>query len=412
MHTGPTRLPRDVRALILARTVNRLGAFSLAFLSLLLTRVLHAPLPTVGLILASFGLGTMVSRLVGGWLADLWGRRTTMVLGLVGCALAQLAIAASFSVATAAISVLTLGLAFEIYESPCQAFIADSVDDVGRAAAFGRLGASLSAAALAAGLIAIVVAPVSIRLLFVVDAASCLAAGLLVLRLLPADEPVVRVREQGPELVAPWRSPQLLLLFTANVVFAAAYLQVGLSLPLTLHHRGVAAYGYGVVLVTASVVVIVAQPLLRLRRSRRAGAPGSPHLAPIVMGDLLLAIGLAGYGLAHTLVGFLVATAVLGIGEILLAGHVLALVSAIAPMAHRGRYLAAFGLSWGVAATLGPIPSTVLLERAGDQALWFAVAGSCALVAAVHAIMLQGARRVHSSRRRDPKTLPGVGSRA
>jgi MFS family permease len=353
---------------------------------------MHAPLSSVGLILAAFGVASMVSRLLGGALADSWGRRTTMVLGLVACATAQLAVATSPSLTWTTISVVALGLAFEIYESPCQAFIADSVEGPARAAAFGLLGASLSAAALGAGLIATVLAPLSLRLLFVVDAATCLAAGIMVLRLLPGDVPAHQPDPALHDLPRPWRSRPLRFLFTANVVFAACYLQLGVSLPLTLQHRGVAASGYGVILVTSSVVVIAAQPLLHLRRRRGPAEAAAQHTAPVVVGCLLLAGGLAGYGEAQTLAGFVAATVVVGIGEVFLAGHLLAMVSAIAPVPQRGRYLAVFGLSWGVAATLGPVPATLVLEHLGDRILWNAAAGCCVAVALAHALVLRRVR--------------------
>lgn len=379
-----------------ARTVNRLGAFSLPFLSLELTREMHASLPTVGLVLAAFGVASMVSRLVGGWLADAWGRRTTMVTGLSACGLSQLAIASSLSLLAATISVIALGLAFEIYESPCQAWIADSVEPLGRAAAFGLLGASLSVAALGAGAIAVVLAPLSLRLLFVVDAATCLLTGAMVLRLLPRDVGAVRRRAETRHGPGPWRNPLLMFLLASNVVFAVCYLQVSLSLPLTLQHRGVAVSGYGVVLVASSLMVIAAQPVLRVRRRRNPFTDASirVHSVPIVTGYLLLAIGLAGYGEAGTLTGFLVATAVGGVGEVFVGGHVLALVSTLAPATQRGRYLAVFGLSWGVAATVGPVPATLLLDHGGYRMLWWVCAGGCAAVAAGHALALRQAEAV------------------
>ncbi len=77
-------LPRAVWALILARAVNRLGAFTLAFLGVILTVEVGAPVTTAGWLLALFGLATIPSRLVGGALADRVGRTTTICVGLVG----------------------------------------------------------------------------------------------------------------------------------------------------------------------------------------------------------------------------------------------------------------------------------------------------------------------------------------
>ncbi|NUS00480.1 MAG: MFS transporter, partial [Kribbellaceae bacterium] len=56
--------------------------------------------------------------------------------------------------------------------------------------------------------------------------------------------------------------------------------------------------------------------------------------------------------------------------------------SGLAPDNARGRYLAIFGLSWGIATTIAPITVTQLLETAGPTGLWLTSA-AVALVLAV-----------------------------
>src|SRR5215469_8069961 len=56
-------LPRQVRVLAAARAVNQLGAFSLAFLTVMMCRVLGASMATAGGVSALFGLATIPSRL-------------------------------------------------------------------------------------------------------------------------------------------------------------------------------------------------------------------------------------------------------------------------------------------------------------------------------------------------------------
>jgi len=83
------RLPRSVRLLVAARAVNQLGAFSLAFLTVLLSRGFGASLTVAGAVSAGFGLATIPSRLLGGRLADQIGRRRTILIGLGGYAVAH-----------------------------------------------------------------------------------------------------------------------------------------------------------------------------------------------------------------------------------------------------------------------------------------------------------------------------------
>src|SRR4249919_4175342 len=90
LDTSHARVPREARILIAARAVDRLGGFTMGFLPVLLVAAYDASLRTAGLVAAGFGLATIPSRLIGGRLADAIGGRTTIVLGLTGCAVAQL----------------------------------------------------------------------------------------------------------------------------------------------------------------------------------------------------------------------------------------------------------------------------------------------------------------------------------
>ena len=173
-------LPGRLWVLIAARCVNRLGGFSMAFLGVLLVRELGAGEGETALVLTCFGVATIPSRILGGHLADSWGHRSTMLLGLVGCAAAQLVIAASPTISGTLIGAVLLGLAYEIVEPPTQALVTDLVPERDRAFAYSALNASLAVAGILAGLLAAAVSGLGLRWLFVVDAATCLACASLV----------------------------------------------------------------------------------------------------------------------------------------------------------------------------------------------------------------------------------------
>lgn len=138
----------------MARAVNRLGAFSLSFLTVLITTRFGASTAVAGYIIAAFGLATILSRLAGGRLADRIGRRRTIVVGLTGCAVAQLGIASADGLVPVACCAVLMGLVFEIYEPPSQAMIADVVAPGEQVRAYGMLNAALALAGMGAGLLA------------------------------------------------------------------------------------------------------------------------------------------------------------------------------------------------------------------------------------------------------------------
>lgn len=394
------RLPRVVWLLVVGRAVNRLGAFTLPFLTVALTEELDASVTLAGALMAVFGGCTIASRLLGGRLADRFGRRATIALGLVLTAGAQLGLAAAPNLWSAAVAVTLLGLAFEIYEPPSQALVAEVVPPDVRPAAYGLLSAALAAAGVVAGLLAAAVGALDLRLLFVVDAVTCLACALLLWRALPDDArpsaPADVARRTDAPGLGPWRDPRLLVLLASGTAFAAVYLQVSATLGLTLEQRGIPAARVGLLLALSALTVVLGQPLLRWRRLSRL----DPWTA-MAAGYGLLGAGFLATAVAATLLQFAAATVAWSLGDLLLLGRAHALVAEIAPDHARARYFSVYGLSWGLAAVVGPFAGALLLAHRGPVGLWV----TCALLCAALAVAQPALRRslevtVDSPRRR------------
>jgi MFS family permease len=361
-------LPRVVWLLVVGRAVNRVGAFTLPFLAVALSAEFGATATTTGALLAVFGAFTLVSRLVGGWASDRLGPRGAIVFGLVSTAVAQLGVASAPSLWWAAVAIAGIGLAFEIYEPPCQALIGAVVPSAARPAAYGLLAAALAIAGIVGGVLGAVLGALDVRLLFVVDAATCLGCALLLALALPrgtGEEPDADHAGADTADVRPWRDRRLLGLLATGVVFAAVYWQVNATLGLTLDARGIPGTRVGVVLATSALTVVMAQPLLR----RGPVARLSPWHA-MAWGYVLLGSGFLANAIATTLPQFAAAAVVWSVGDVLLLGRAYALVADIAPRPALARYFAVYGLSWSVAAMVGPFAGTQLLEHAGPEGLW------------------------------------------
>ncbi|WP_404381848.1 MFS transporter [Knoellia locipacati] len=380
-------LPRTVWVLVAARAVNRLGAFTLPFLTVTLVHELEASVVQAGWVLAGFGLATIPSRLVGGRLADRWGARSTIALGLVATAMAQLAVAASHSLVHAVVAVIALGLVFEVYEPASQSLVADVTPPGQRPAAYGLLAAAMAAAGMGAGLLATLLASVDLRWLFVVDALTCLACAVVVLALLPRRGPNIEVASrEAPGADAgcdagPWRDRGLLAMLCAGTVFAAIYLQITIALPLALGARGLDPATLGLLLTVSAATLTAGQPLLR-----RSGL-ARDSFAAMTVGYVVLAVGLLLYGLASSPWQFVGATVVWSLGDVLLLGHAYSIVAALAGDGSRGRYLAAYGLSWGFAGVAAPLVGTQLFERFGPTGTWATTAVVALVLAAAQPVL-------------------------
>ena len=314
-----------MHVLVAARAVNRLGAFTLPFLAVTLVRELDASVVQAGYLLAAFGLATVPSRLFGGHLADRIGARATIVAGLVGTAAAQLLVAAAPSLLVAGVAVVLLGLAFEVYEPPSQALVADVTTEDQRPAAYGLMAGAMAAAGMAAGLLAVGLAGVGLRWLFVVDAATCLACALLVRLALPRG-----ATTPAPSAGRAWRDPRLLAMLGAGTVFAVVYLQITIALPLTLAARGLPVAWTGILLTDV-------RGDRGARAAARAAGCGLDDFAAMSLGYLLLGAGLLATGLVHTLPGYVAATVAWSVGDLVLLGRAYTVVAGLAPGRVAGR---------------------------------------------------------------------------
>jgi MFS family permease len=367
-----------VRMLVAGRAVNRLGAFSLPFLSLLLTQERGWSTGSAGLVMAAFGVATIPSRLAGGWMADRLGRRTTIVIGLVGCAVSQLGLAGLASDIAVVASVVGLGLSYEIYEPASQALITDAVHPDDRLRAHSAMAVALATAGAVAGGLAVVLSSVDLRWLFVADAVSCLSAAVFLGLALPTQQPIRATTRQGFAVSgcsssSPWRDRRLITLLAVQTLFAIVYLQSTVALPLTVHARGLQPEVLGLVMVTSAITMVLAQPVLKTARVR-----GWTETTRLAVGFVVMAVGLAGYGTAEHVVPLVATTAVVSLGDLLLLGQLITLAGNLAPSTLRARYLAVFGTSWGFAAVAAPLVGTGLIGVVGVRLTWIVLAVVCA----------------------------------
>lgn len=358
--------------------VNRLGSFVGPFLALYLTGSRGFSVAESGLVLTAFGIGSAVSQPLGGALADRIGRRATMVLGLTAAAVSLLALGLASTLPALLATAAAYGLCLDLFRPAVQAAIADVVDEPHRARAYALQFWAINLGFAVAVPLGGVLAERGYWLLFTLDAATSLVFAVLIARRVPESRPE-RVPGEDPGSVREVLGDRLLLLLVGCVVLhATVYLQVFTTLPLVVVRDGLGGDGFGLVLGLNGLLIVVLQPLLLGVLARRSRG------RLLLLASLLQGGGLALHGLAGTLVQHMGAVAVWTTGEVLQAGLLAAVVASLAPLHLRGRYMGAFGFSFGAASALAPLLGTQLLDRGGEGPLWLA----CLLASAVAGVGL------------------------
>ncbi|MER5704168.1 MFS transporter, partial [Micromonospora sp. NPDC002296] len=179
-HDSAGGLPATFWYLWAGLLINRAGAFAMLFLPLYLTEARGASTALAGAVVGAYGAGGAVGVLLGGVLADRWGRRATLLAAHL--ATAGLMVGLAFSRHLAAIAALS-ALVGVVHSMPSPAFVAAIVDVVPehrRSRAFNLQFWAFNLGMAVASLLAGLLAEASFLALFLVDAAATLAAAVVI----------------------------------------------------------------------------------------------------------------------------------------------------------------------------------------------------------------------------------------
>ena len=360
-------LPDPFWVVWLGTLINRAGGFVQPLLAYYLTQARGLDQTTAALVASCHGVGAVVAGLGGGVLADRVGRRFTMVLSLLGGAVMMLVLSEARGPVQIAVAAAALGFVGELYRPAVMAFVADVVPPADRVRAFAVLYWAINLGFAIAPVLGGVVAHWSYRWLFIGDAATMAAYGLIVLVWVPESRPVVSAEERAAaSLVDVVRDRVFMIFVGLNLLLGVVFFQSTVTLAAHLERQGYDAATFGLVVATNGVLIILAQPLLVTRVRRR-----DPSRV-LAVAAVLTGIGFGVHGVGSALALHVAAVALWTLGEILQSAFFSTVVSTLAPVAVRGRYQGVFGLAFGLSAMLGPIAGAQLVAAGGPRAPWLA----------------------------------------
>jgi MFS family permease len=375
-------MPRTAWILFAGTFVNRFGTFVLPFLTLYLTKRGYSA-PQAGIAVGAYGLGGIGAVTLGGLAADRLGRRNTIATSMFGGATFTLLLSQAHTLALILPLAACVGLTAELYRPASSALLTDLVPSERRVTAFtlSRLAVNLGwAFGLAIGGF---LADRSFLLLFIGDAATSAAFGVIALAALPHGVRTARHEERRGAASRSMLADRSFLLFLGSV-FATALIvmQSATTFPLHIKANHLTNADYGLLLSLNGIIIVFAElPLtsitMHLNKTR-----------VMALGALLTGLAFWFIGSARTLPMLTGVIVVWTIGEMVESPVAAAFVADRAPESLRGRYQAAFGTMFALAAIVGPIAGTTLFH-ARQGAVW----GACGVLGVVGAVLALSAGR-------------------
>ncbi|MFI0792618.1 MFS transporter [Micromonospora rubida] len=410
-HDSAGGLPATFWYLWAGLLINRAGAFAMLFLPLYLAEARGASTALAGAVVGAYGAGGAAGVLLGGVLADRWGRRATLLAAHL--ATAGLMVGLAFSRQLAAIAALA-ALVGVVHSMPSPAFVAAIVDVVPehrRSCAFNLQFWAFNLGMAVASLLAGLLAEASFLALFLVDAAATLTAAAVIGWKVP--ETLSRARSaQSPDgHRTAWtggaRRPRRPGLHTAltdrtflvfvglTFVLAVLTMQTSTIMPLAMRADGLGPSAYGTVVALGGTLIVLGQLFVpRLVDRHRKGVV-------LAASTTLLALGFGALAFAGTLPAYLAAAVVWTVGSMLAAPPNAQINADLAPPELRARYQSVFYLAFPAASFVAPALGGLSLQYLGDRH-WLIV-GALGLLAAGGHLLAGPPRERHVATLRQPK---------
>ncbi|MEY9848536.1 MFS family permease [Streptacidiphilus sp. BW17] len=366
-------LPKAFWLLWFGQTFSRLGTLAPAFLILYLKQDSIVDAHTTPLIVGLFGVGIVLSGLVGGAVADLIGARRTIVAAQPLTAVTALALGLTTNLYAACALSLVAGFLSAVDRPAGAGLIAELVPQDQFAKAYSLYMVGFNVGMTLSPVISGVLLTWYPPALFWIWALCCVIYAALVWRL-PADAVRQAGRPRGSSalrsalkgIAEPFHSPVLVAFLTLTFLLACIYLQVNSALPLDMRDAGLSPGGIGFVLAVNAVLSVALLPL-----SPRL-VKGLPDHVPLILASALWAIGFGLNAFAHGMTGFIVATVVWTLGEVVWAPMSATFIANRSPAGRASTYQGSYFFAWNAAFVVGGPAGLAVANSYGYGSLWSA----------------------------------------
>ncbi|HEV7517686.1 MAG TPA: MFS transporter [Thermoanaerobaculia bacterium] len=380
---GLRGLPASLWLLFTATLINRAGTMVLPFLVLYLTRTQGYTPGEAGAVLALYGTVAIFTAPFAGRLCDRFGPLPVIVAGLLGNGAVLLAFPLAHG-PWIALAVLGMAATNETTRPASLAAVTTWAAPAERRMAFALTRLAINLGVSVGPALAGFLVTRSFRFLFLIDAATALAAGVVLLlagvRLgLTGRRPEVATpggARRRPAGTSPYADARFLLFLAVNVLVTMIFFQHNSTMPFYLvHSLGLSPAVYGLMFtLNTAIIVLLEVPL----NTAMAGWPLGRSLA---LGSVLCGLGFGSLALVSSAWGVAATVVIWTFGEMILFPTAAAYSSHFASADRQGAYMGAYSMSAAAAFALGPWAGTRILEAWGGRVLW-GMAFLCGLAAA------------------------------
>lgn len=374
-------LPKSIYILFLARIINSIGSFVYPLLAILLTVKLGFSEEVSGRIttiaITAGGLG----MLIGGKLADKFGRKKVMVASsLLGAA--SFIICAFLGTSRNIVFAIIAGNFFSIAQWPIvNAMVTDQTNKANRQNAFSLLYLGTNIGMAIGPLMAGFLINRHLVLFFLIDAittvVSLIPVMIFVKETLPTDKQTQLINEndmeraeEGSVVTALFKRPLLVIFTIVSIIYTLVYAQYSFGLPLFVNNvlgiiKGPKIYGS---LMTVNAIVVILFTLFVISFMGRI-----KPIINIVIAGILFAFGFGMLYFSKFIFLFVISTFIWTLGEIIFTVNSSVVIANNSPISHRGRFNAVISFVQESGYAIAPLLTGLFIAHWDIQNLWWLI---------------------------------------
>lgn len=363
--------------------IDRLGTnLIMPFLAIYVVQRFDARMTQVGLVFTIFATSSGVGNLLAGALADRFGRRLTLIQGLVCAATARIALGLADDFVGLYLAAAFAGL-FGAIGWPAQlAMTADLLGPEKRANGFGIQRVVINSTFALGPLVGGFFGPkIGYLPLFILDALTSYFVALFVFAKLPETRPNKAQGTPNETLAQTltgyrrvFQDGTFLAFILISILTWTAFVQMSTTLSVYLiEFRQMSESFFGsLVMLNALMVVLLQFPMTRWSSQQ-------PLLVVMIGGAAFYLLGFGSYGLSPSASLFVFAMILITLGEMLVIPTGQALTALLAPLDMRARYVAMERFTLIISQSLGPLAATAMMDHLDPRWVWYGCSLLCAI---------------------------------
>ena len=378
-----TGLTRRMWLLAVVMLINRSGTMVLAFMTLYINHIGYST-KMAGLVVAVYGIGSLVGAFIGGKISDRFGFYYTQFFALFCGGLLFITLGLMRSYLSICVCTFFLSMVNESFRPANATAIAHYSTPQNRTQAFSVVRLAINLGWGVGGALGGFLATVNYHLLFWVDGFTNIAAAFLLLWLLPKvslaqQQNLSKTKEVKVKAKPAYADKTFLYFIGLQILFAICFFQLFTTIPLYFKEElRINEFWIGILLAMNGIIIALFEMVIVFKLEGRR-----PYLRLMAYGTVIMALSffVLNLPLMHGFAIAILSMLLITIAEMIAMPFMNSYYIARSTEGNRGQYAAYYTMAWSAAQVIGSASGTQIAYAIGYDNLWWIIGAICLLTA-------------------------------